>query len=347
MVSPGLLDLYREMARARAFEQLLADLWWRGLISGELHLGTGEEAVAAGVVSHLVEGDALALDHRPTPELVIRGVDLLALLHEMLGNEAGLGRGRGGHMHLLSKEHLCASSGIVGAGAPFGAGFALAAKLLRPGAVAVAFVGEGAMNQGMVLETMNLAAAWSLPLVLVCKDDNWAITTRSEDVTGGGLRERAAAFGLASEAVDGLDVEQVFDVSGGAIERARQGGGPSFIHARCVHLDGHFLGDPLLRIARKPFREGRGVLASTARASLHPRGGSVRTRAESIVSLLGMLSAARSKKRRDARDPLELARRALDERGQEFASVERDIAAEMAAIVGAALDGIEEGPGPA
>ena len=179
-----LIRLYELMYKARAFELALAELWSQGLISGEMHLGTGEEAIAAGVAAHLEQGDAVALDHRGTPILTLLGVDLTSMLKEMLGREDGLCRGRGGHMHLFAPERLAASSGIVGSSAPIAAGFALAAKRLRPGRVGVAFFGDGALNQGMLLEALNLAVAWSLPAIFVCKDNGWAITTRSSSVTG-------------------------------------------------------------------------------------------------------------------------------------------------------------------
>jgi len=191
--------LYRQMLRARAYELAVEDLWNLGLISGEMHLGTGEEAVAVGVVTQLGDGDGLALTHRCSPALVVRGVPLALMLRELLGAEDGLCGGKGGHMHLFSKEHLAATSGIVGASLPTAAGFALANCRLRPGAIAVAFTGAGAMNQGMALETLNLAVAWRLPLVIVCIDNGWAITTTSDSVTGGSLVERAQGFGMRAE----------------------------------------------------------------------------------------------------------------------------------------------------
>ncbi len=254
-MKPDLEDLYRRMARARFCEEALADLWERGLISGEMHLGVGEEAVAAGVVAHLVEGDAMALDHRSTPPLVARGIDLLPLFLEMLGHEDGLCGGRGGHMHLFCRELLSASSGIVGSSAPLGAGFAVAAQYLKAGRVAVSFFGEGACNQGMLLEALNLAAAWRLPLVLVCKDNRWAITTRSRSVTGGNLLRRARSFGIPARRVDGTRVDKVWEAAAWAVGRARAGRGPSFILASCPRMEGHFLGDPLLRVFREPIRQ--------------------------------------------------------------------------------------------
>ena len=130
---PELWSLYALMLKSRLFEEAIAGLWHDGLISGEMHLGTGEEAIIAGVVAQLREGDAMALDHRGTAALLMRGVDPVLILRELLGRPDGLCGGMGGHMHLFSKEHLAASSGIVGAAGPTAAGFALAAQYLQPG----------------------------------------------------------------------------------------------------------------------------------------------------------------------------------------------------------------------
>lgn len=178
-MSADLWDLYRQMYRGRVLEGAVDALWQQGLISGEMHLGAGEEAIAAGVVSQLGDGDAMALDHRGTLPLLMRGIDPVLLVREFLGRQGGLCRGAGGHMHLFAKDLLAASSGIVGSAGPVAAGFALAATYLRPGTIAIAFFGDGAANQGMLLEAMNLAVAWTLPLVFVCKDNAWAISTLS------------------------------------------------------------------------------------------------------------------------------------------------------------------------
>ena len=160
--------VYRQMLKSRLFEEAVAVLWEHGLISGEMHLGTGEEAIVAGVVLQLKDGDAMALDHRGTSALLMRGVDPYLLLREFLGQPDGLCKGMGGHMHLFAPELLAASSGIVGASGPAAAGFALASQYLRPGAVSVAFFGEGATNQGMLLEFAKsgsrLAAAGTICL---------------------------------------------------------------------------------------------------------------------------------------------------------------------------------------
>lgn len=239
--------LYLQMCRIRWTEQALALLWRRGLASGEMHLGIGEEAVVAGVVGNLDDRDALALDYRSTPALVARGVDLRSLLLEVVGSPNGLNGGRGGHMHLMSREHLAAASGVVGAPGPLACGLALAARTKAQGGVAVAFFGDGAVNEGMLMESLNLAAAWGLPVVFVCKDNRWAVATRSSALTGGGLRRRLAAFGMPLDRVDGRDVEAVSLAASRAVVRARHGRGPTVILARCPRPEGHFMGDPLVR----------------------------------------------------------------------------------------------------
>lgn len=174
----------------RSFEEAQRDLWTQGRIPGELHTSIGEEAIIAGVTMHLGDDDATAIDHRSTGPLIARGVDPEGVLLEVLGSEHGISGGRAGHMHLLVPDLLAASDGIVGSSGPLATGFALAAKRLRPGSVAVAFFGEGAANQGMLLESLNLAVAWNLPVLFVCKDNGWSITTPTRRVTGGDLVAR-------------------------------------------------------------------------------------------------------------------------------------------------------------
>jgi len=328
-----LTDLYHQMARARAFELAVEELWERGLISGEMHLGTGEEAVAAGTVTHLRDGDGLSLTHRCSPALVVRGVPLVALLREFLGRPDGICGGRGGHMHVLSREHIAATSGIVGASVPIGAGFALAGKRLRKGSVTMATTGDGAMNQGMLLEALNLAVAWSLPLLVVCVDNGWAITTRAGTVTGGELPERARSFGWAVERVDGTDVEQVHGVAGDLIERCRKGKGPAFLYATCPRIDGHFLGDPLLGQARNlTGAEAKQTLGRVMSAAVQSGGGGPMARAASMMKMVTTMAKARRGTVRQGRDdPMRVVERAMraaaDERRRIDAEVEREIQA--------------------
>jgi pyruvate dehydrogenase E1 component alpha subunit len=336
-VKPDVWALYKLMLHSRLFEEAVAELWQEGKISGEMHLGIGEEAIVAGVVDHLQEGDALALDHRGTPPLLMRGVDPVLLLREFLGHPDGLCSGMGGHMHLFSPPHLAASSGIVGASGPAVAGFGLAAQLLRPGAVAVAFFGEGAMNQGMLLEALNLAVVWNLPTLLVCKDNEWAITTRSTLVTGGNLIARARAFGMQVAEVDGNDVEAVWRAAHAALRRARAGEGPLFLHALCTHPEGHFLGDPFLRTARHPLREMRTVAGPLLRAIASRRGASFRERIEGLRTITSLLRTVSEESPTQMADPIARTRQKLKLDGPRLEKLENEVKQEIDAAVDAAL----------
>jgi len=337
-----LSGLYRQMLRARNYELAVEDLWHRGLIAGEMHLGTGEEAVAAGVVTLLGDGDGLALTHRCSPELVVRGVSLVPMLRELLGCEDGLCGGHGGHMHLFSKEHLVATSGIVGASLPTAAGFALANRRLRANKVAVAFTGTGAMNSGMVLETLNLAAAWSLPLIVVCIDNGWAITTAAEAVTGGDHVERARAFGLRTNSCDGRDVRAVHKAAGKLIDSARRGKGPAFLLATCPRLDGHFLGDPLLRMARQPVAEGKDTFAKVISSATSRGGGGLKDRAGGMTRMMSVMAKARRSPTRERRgDPMLAARKAMKKHESERDRIDAEVAAEIEAAVEIALADFE------
>ena len=309
---PSRESLFLEMLRIRRFEEAIGDLWERGLISGEMHLGIGEEAIVAGVLSQLEDGDALALDHRSTPPLVARGTDLVAIIAELLGREDGLCRGRGGHMHLFDPDRLAASSGIVGASAPAACGFALAAQQLRPGSVAFAFFGEGAMNQGMVMEALNLAAAWKLPVVFVCKDSRWAITTRSRTVTAGSLAARARSFGLHIASVDGGNVDAVARAARSAVAHARGGYGPSFVLARCRRPEGHFLGDPLLRVFADPVGQTKELAPPLIRAATRGPGARRRVRILALLAIGRVIGRFGLYRVAAYRDPVGRTRRRLN-----------------------------------
>ncbi len=329
-----LLELYRRMAWARAVELALADLWARGLVSGELHLGTGEEAIAAGVAVHVGDADGVALDHRPTPVLALLGVDLASLLREMLGHPDGLCGGRGGHMHLFSREHRAASSGIVGAAGPAACGFALAAVTRRTGGVGVGFFGDGAVNQGMLMESLNLAVAWKLPAIFVCKDNGWAISTRSAEVTGGDLVARAEAFGLVTESLDGTDAEAIWEAAGAAFDRARRGRGPTFLHATCPRPDGHLLGDTLQRAVHRPVSEGGPIFGRILSSALALRGGGLTSRAASMARMTGLMLQARGEGRDRKDDPLVVARKRLGRaRAGELDAIDAEVLEEIQAVV--------------
>jgi acetoin:2,6-dichlorophenolindophenol oxidoreductase subunit alpha len=335
-MQPDLWSLYKQMLRSRLFEEVVAMLWREGLISGEMHLGTGEEAAIAGVVDHLRDGDAMALDHRGTAALLMRGVDPNLLLREFLGRSDGLCSGMGGHMHLFAPELLAASSGIVGASGPAAAGFAIAGVSLRPGSLAISFAGEGAMNQGMMMEAMNLAVAWKLPVLFVCKDNTLAIATPSQAVTGASLVERARGFGMPACEVDGSDVEAVWLAAHEAVERARFGGGPTFLNVHCVHLEGHFLGDALLRMRRRPLKEMRPRAGELIRAVTRRKGAPLRQRLAGLESILSLI-ARQDDKLLEQGDPVPKTRLRLVRDPARLEALERIVFEEIREALKAAL----------
>ncbi|MFQ6098770.1 MAG: thiamine pyrophosphate-dependent dehydrogenase E1 component subunit alpha [Armatimonadota bacterium] len=312
------------MLTCRRVEEAIAGLWQEGRISGEMHLGIGEEGINAGVLDHLGDGDAVALDYRGTAGMVLRGVDVAAIVKECMGAADGLCGGMGGHMHLYSKEHLAASSGIVGATGPTACGFAVAAQHLRPGKVVVAFFGEGAMNQGMLLESMNLAAAWELPVLFVCRDNGMAITTPSAWVTGGDLEERARGLGVPGRKVNGADVEIVWRAAGDMIDRARGGRGPGFLRATCVRPEGHLLGDPLIRIARSPLTELKLRIGPLVSATTSLKG-MIAQRAASLGRLASMLGRIARTQLGSADDPVLRLRKRLTITSDALADLEHEV----------------------
>lgn len=244
--------VYRMMVRMRLVDEALVEAWADGLVPGEYHSGIGEEGINAGVLAHLDSSDSLHLDHRNTGPFVGRGADPEALLLEVLGSEQGMNRGMAGHMHLLAPELSTGCDGMVGAGGPLAVGAATAHQQLRPGAVAVAFFGEATLNAGMLMEAFNMAVAWRLPILFICKDNKWSITTRSADVTGGTALARARSFGMPVRSVRGERVEEVHSAAGELLADVRAGRGPGFLFATCHRPGGHFEGDPMVRLLRRP-----------------------------------------------------------------------------------------------
>ncbi|MCP5106520.1 MAG: thiamine pyrophosphate-dependent dehydrogenase E1 component subunit alpha [bacterium] len=336
-MQPDLWALYRQMLMSRLFEIEVTRLWEKGLISGEMHLGIGEEAIMAGVVSQLIDGDAMALDHRGTAPLLMRGVDPVLLLREFLGRADGLCRGMGGHMHLFSPEHLAASSGIVGASGPAAVGFALAARHLRPGTLAVAFFGEGALNQGMLMEAMNLASAWKLPVLFICKDNDMAITTRSSSVTSGTPVDRAKGFAMHSSRVDGSDVSTVWKAACTAMHRARAGKGPTFLHMRCRHFEGHMLGDPLLRIARRPLKEIKQTGWPLIKSFSKGKGAPIRERTGSMRMITSLIKKSVMEQFSKKGDPVGYIRKALKSDETRLRELEVETNREVRQVVEKAL----------
>lgn len=247
--------LYRTMARMRLVDEALVAAWQEGLVPGEYHSGIGEEGINAGVLAHLSPHDTVACDHRNTGPFVARGIDIEGLMLEVLGSDEGINNGMAGHMHIFDPSLRTGSDGIVGASGPLAVGSAIAHTRMHPGSVAIAYHGEAAMNQGMLMESYNMAVAWNLPVIFVCKDNKWGITTYSKDQTAGGPLRRARGFGLKTATAAGHKVTDVYDAAGGLIDRARSGKGPGFLYVTCHRPGGHFEGDPLVGLLNTPGKQ--------------------------------------------------------------------------------------------
>ena len=241
----GLLQAYRTMRKIREFEERLHVDFSRGDIPGFVHLYAGEEAAATGIMMHLNDRDRIASTHRGHGHCIAKGVDLAEMMGEIYGKATGACRGKGGSMHIadLSKG-MMGANGILGAGAPLACGAGLAAKFRGDGGVGISFVGDGASNQGMFLESLNLAAVWNLPVVFVVENNGYAeSTSRDWAVAVDSYVDRAAGFGLPGVTVDGTDFFAVYEAAGEVIRRAREGGGPSLLECKMIRFFGHFEGD--------------------------------------------------------------------------------------------------------
>jgi acetoin:2,6-dichlorophenolindophenol oxidoreductase subunit alpha len=238
------LRFFREMALIRAFEERVRQLSRAGLVPGLVHLYSGQEAVAVGVSAALGAADTIASHHRGHGHCLARGADPVRLMAEILGRHGGYGLGRGGSMHVMdAATRNLGTNGIVGGGVPLATGAALTAKTRGEDWIAVAFFGDGALNQGTVLECLNMASIWSLPVVHVCENNHYGEFTRSDDVTAGTLAGRAEAFAIPVLPVDGMDVLAVHAAARDAVARARSGGGPSFLLCDTWRFSGHHVGD--------------------------------------------------------------------------------------------------------
>jgi pyruvate dehydrogenase E1 component alpha subunit len=240
-----LLEAYRVMKTIREFEERVHVEFAAGEIPGFVHLYAGEEACAAGVCAHLSKEDYIASTHRGHGHCIAKGVDVHGMMAELFGRSTGLCGGKGGSMHVADLElGMMGANGIVGGGPPLVNGAALAAKRAGNGNVAVAFVGDGGSNQGTTLESLNLAKVWNLPAIFVVEDNGYAEATSSRWSIGAESNaERARGFGLPSVRVDGHDFFAVYEAAGEAVERARNGHGPSLLDCQLDRYYGHFEGD--------------------------------------------------------------------------------------------------------
>jgi TPP-dependent pyruvate/acetoin dehydrogenase alpha subunit len=253
-----LREAYRVMRTIRAFEERVHDEFATGEIPGFVPLYAGEEASAAGVCAHLDDRDTIAGTHRGHGHCIAKGVDVKAMMAEIYGRKTGSCHGKGGSLHIadLSKGMLGAN-GIVGGGPPLICGTALAAKQQNTGGVGVAFFGEGAGNQGTTLEALNLASVWDLPALFVAENNGYAdVTSSTWSVASDNIADRAAGFGVPGVIVDGFDFFAVHEAAGEAVERARDGGGPTLIEIKFTRFPGDGALDCLQRFRTRVTESG-------------------------------------------------------------------------------------------
>jgi TPP-dependent pyruvate/acetoin dehydrogenase alpha subunit len=238
------------MRLIREFEEHCLEMALTGTIVGGIHPYIGQEAVAVGVSAHLKTDDVITSTHRGHGHVLAKGADPKRMLAELYGASTGLNRGRGGSMHAADVGlGIYGANGIVGAGAPIAVGAAWAARRQgRDQQVAVAFFGDGALSQGVVLEAFNLAALWSLPVLFVCENNGYATSLPVGRGLAGDPVRRAAGFGLTAAAVDGMDVEAVAEAAGQAVAACRAGGGPHFLECATYRFHGHHTVEHLMGI---------------------------------------------------------------------------------------------------
>jgi pyruvate dehydrogenase E1 component alpha subunit len=326
------ISRYRLMQLIRRFEEMAVDLTRGGEIQSAVHVGTGQEAIAVGVCAALGPDDVITSTHRGHGHILAKGGDPARMLAELLGRETGYNKGRGGSMHIADIDlGIYGANGMVGAGAPMACGAAFMFKTRAERHVAVPFFGDGAMNQGVLLESFNLATMLNLPVVFVCENNGYAVTTPIAEVLKGSILERARGFGLAVEAVDGMDVRAVQAAAERAVARARDGGGPGFLECATYRYEVHNVSagsnwaderdaaerqegrarDPIERLATQLIAEGRWTAVDRAQVD-----------AEVESELEGGLGFARNSRRPDpsaaydfmyARDYAGLPARGVDE----------------------------------
>ncbi len=240
-----LLDLYRTMRRIREVEAALIKLFSDSEVPGFIHLSIGQEGVAAGVMSALLPQDTMATTHRGHGHVLARGLDLDMFFREIMGKAGGICAGRGGSMHVSDMAlGIIGANGIVGAGIPIALGSALAHEVKGNSGIAVAFFGDGAMAEGVLHETMNLASLWKLPLLLVCENNGWSEFSPTSRQFVARLQALAAAFGLTYARADGANALEVADAAAGLAQGIRAGNGAAVLECSTKRVRGHYEGDP-------------------------------------------------------------------------------------------------------
>jgi pyruvate dehydrogenase E1 component alpha subunit len=254
-----LLKYYREMLLIRRFEEKAGQLYGMGLIGGFCHLYIGQEAVVVGLEAAAEDGDKRITSYRDHGHMLACGMDPRGVMAELTGRIGGLSKGKGGSMHMFSKEkHFYGGHGIVGAQVPLGAGLAFADKYRGNGRVTFTYFGDGAANQGQVYETFNMAALWKLPVVFVIENNQYAMgTAQRRSTSTPEIHTRGEAFGIPGEAVDGMDVLAVKAAGERAVRHCRSGEGPYILEVMTYRYRGHSMSDPAKYRSREEVQKMR------------------------------------------------------------------------------------------
>ena len=243
-VTDVLLNLYRRMIRIRLFEEKVQELHKLGKLPGFVHVYVGQEAVAVGACSVLRDSDRITSTHRGHGHCIAKGADVAPMMAELFGRADGYCRGKGGSMHIIDTGRgILGANGIVGGGIPIATGSGLADAVLGRDGVTVCFFGDGAANQGVLLEALNLGAIWKLPVIYLCESNQYMEFTPTGELTAGKIYRRAEPFGVPGIEVDGNDVLEMRRAVGEAADRARRGEGPTLIEAITYRFSGHSEGE--------------------------------------------------------------------------------------------------------
>jgi pyruvate dehydrogenase E1 component alpha subunit len=238
------LRMYHQMLRIRRFEEQVAELHNQRRLLGAVHLYIGQEALAVGVCEALCRNDYITSTHRGHGHCLAKGGSMDRMFAELLGKAAGYCRGKGGSMHIADPDTgNLGANGIVGGSAAIATGAALSAKIRETGQVVACFLGEGALGQGLLYESMNIAALWKIPVIYICENNLYAEFSPYSEITAGSVRARPEAFGILTEEVDAQDVRLVYAVACRLVERLRRGEGPAFLHCSTYRFYGHYMGD--------------------------------------------------------------------------------------------------------
>ena len=253
-----LLKLYREMMLIRRFEERAGQLYGMGLIGGFCHLYIGQEAVVTGMISVGTEGDSIVASYRCHGHMLACGMDPKGVMAELTGRADGYSKGKGGSMHMFSKEkNFYGGHGIVGAQVPIATGLGFAHKHKKDGLVAVCYLGDGAVNQGQVYESLNMAALWKLPVLYIIENNKYGMGTSQERASAGELHNRGEGYGIPGLACDGMDVLAVREAGAKALDYVRSGKGPMILEMMTYRYRGHSMSDPAKYRTREEVDEMR------------------------------------------------------------------------------------------